>query len=138
MCYAGGAHLDSGDLGYTVRMRAFRAAQEPKYAYQFVYPFMRHAESPFHFHGVIMSQPAGTITLWPAGEIAHGSSVDIRTDDQIPRDQKNSIGLALVQKKAMFTFCKNSNLNALFKIKSLSDYYRYRSAVCTRVADGDS
>ena len=63
LCYAAGVHLDPGDLGFTVGIRAFRAEHEPKSAYQFIYPSLRKFGSPPDHHGIIMSQPTEAITL---------------------------------------------------------------------------
>ena len=62
-----------------------------------------------------------------SGEIPHGSSLDVRADEEIPKEQRQSVGLALVQKKAMFTFCRTANLDSVIKFKSMEDYYDHQS-----------
>ena len=121
MCYVAGLHFDRSDLSFTVGMRAFRAEHEPPEAYQFVYPSLRLVGSPLDHCGIIMSQPTGSITLWPAWRIVHGSSIDIRKRDEIPYNEGQS--LALLQKRSMFTFCENSQLPSVIDFKAMGDYY---------------
>ena len=121
-CYAGGVHCDPGDLGYTVGIRALRGEHEPKSAYQFVYTSLRRLGSPDDHHGVIMSQPTGTITLWPAKALYHGTSVDVREDGEIPEEGK-SVNLTLVQKAALLTFCGNAGLDKVVDLVAVRRYY---------------
>lgn len=123
MCYAAGVHRDPGDLGYTVGIRALRGEYEPKSAYQFVYTSLRRVGSPHGHHGVIMSQPIGAITLWPAKVLSHGTSVDVRKDEEIPDKEGKSVNFTVVQKSALFTFCLNSALNKVVDLAAVERYY---------------
>src|SRR5204862_4827210 len=66
-----GRYRSGPDRGcpYLVGMRAFRAEHEPPEAYQFVYPSLRLVGSPLDHCGIIMSQPTGSITLWPGSSV---------------------------------------------------------------------
>ena len=46
---------------------------------------------------MILSQPTGTITLWPAKQLYHGSSVDVREEEETADKSEKSVGLVLVQ-----------------------------------------
>ena len=123
MCYVAGIHVDRCDLSFTVGIRAFRPEHEPQEAYQLVYPSLRLVGSPTDHCGVIMSQLTGSITLWSAWRIPHGGSIDVRDVNNIPCDEGQSVGLALLQKKPMFTFCENSKLPSVIDFKAMGDYY---------------
>ena len=134
-CYATSAHCDVSDLGYSIGIRARRGEHEPKSAYQFVYPSVRRLGSTSDdHHGVILSQPTGTITLWPAKWLYHGSSVDVREEEETADKSEEtagkseetvdkSVGLVLVQKSPVLSFCQTSALNKVINLEAIQRYY---------------
>jgi hypothetical protein len=69
---------------------------------------------------VILSQPTGAITLWPAKWFYHGSSVDVREETA---DEEKSVGLTLVQKSPLLSFCWTSALNKVINLEAIQWYY---------------
>jgi hypothetical protein len=121
MCYTAGVHCDKGDLSYTVGIHAF-GEHEPREVYQFIYLSLRLLGSPPDHHGIIMTQPTGTLTLCPASEISHGGSVDVHLDGVISKEGW-PVCLALMQTKATFTFCKRTRLESVIELSSIAAYY---------------
>ena len=61
-----------------------------------------------------------TITLWPAKWLYHGSSVDVREEEETAN---KSVGLVLVQKSPVLSFCQTSALNKVINLEAIQRYY---------------
>ena len=83
---------------------------------------------------MILSQPTGTITLWPAKWLYHGSSVDVREEEETADKSEEtagkseetvdkSVGLVLVQKSPVLSFCQTSALNKVINLEAIQRYY---------------
>ena len=117
-CYAAGVHVDVGDLSSTLALRVFRPKEEHKWAHHFIYPFLCSISSDNCDIGVIIKQETGTIWSFEASRFAHGTTIAV--DGVQPDD---SVGIVLVQKKGLFTFTKNSNLENYINFRRQEHYY---------------
>ena len=117
-CYAAGVHVDIGDLSSTLALRVFRPKEEHKWAHHFIYPFLCSISSDNCDIGVIIKQETGTIWSFEASRFIHGTTIAV---DVVQPD--DSIGIVLVQKKGLFTFTKNSNLENYINFRGQEHYY---------------
>jgi hypothetical protein len=100
-----------------------RPKEEHKWAHYFFYPFLYSTSSDGCDIGVIIKQETGTIWSFEASRFAHGTTIAV--DGVQPDD---SIGIVLVQKKGLFTFTKNSNLENYIDFRGQEHYYNRDSS----------